>query len=632
MRRPAILLAFLCGAAVVSLAAKSQNYVESISDPKEWKKLLRTRTNVLVLYSKGKIKQELNNVFNEVSRELRGTATLVHIDCQGDGKKLCKKNKVESSGGYSLKHYKDGDFHKDYDRRETVQSMSTFLRDPAGDIPWDEDEQGVDVIHINDVNALTKLLKKEKSFMMMFYAPWCGFCKRLKPDYSAAATELKGEHTIVAMDVNKPENSAARIKYNITGFPTLIYFESGGPKFTYEGENNKAGIVGFMRNPGQAPEKPKEEAWADTASDVHHLTDGNFHEFIKSESSVLVMFYAPWCGHCKRMKPEYDAAGAILKEKGAVGKVAALDATAHTGIGGEFAIKGYPTIKYFKDGEFAFDVSSAREKDKIVEFMMDPKEPPPPPPPEKPWSETESSVVHLTDDNYKPFLKKKKHVLVMFYAPWCGHCKKAKPEMTGAADKFVDDAKVEFAAVDCTVYQTLCTLNDVSGYPTFKYFNYYKNTKPYNGGRTESDFVKFMSDPENPLSGSSPPTPSPTEEWASVTGAQHIMHLTNDNFDTFIQDKEALVMFYAPWCGHCKAMKGDYGLAALEMVSAGLSGRLAAVDATLERSLASRYDIRGFPTLKFFRRGQMVSEYNRSRKTADIVEFMKKPPTGKDEL
>lgn len=65
---------------------------------------------------------------------------------------MCKKNKVEPST-YLLKHYKDGDFHKDYDRRETVQSMSTFLRDPSGDIPWDEDEQGVDVVHINDMNV-----------------------------------------------------------------------------------------------------------------------------------------------------------------------------------------------------------------------------------------------------------------------------------------------------------------------------------------------------------------------------------------------------------------------------------------------------------------------------------------------
>lgn len=46
-----------------------------------------------------------------------------------------------------------------------------------------------------------------------------------------------------------------------------------------------------------------------------------------------------------------------------------------------------------------------------------PKEPPPPPPPEVPWSEEPSNVVHLTEEDFKPFLKRKKHVLLMFYAP-----------------------------------------------------------------------------------------------------------------------------------------------------------------------------------------------------------------------
>ncbi|KAL7638944.1 UNVERIFIED_CONTAM: hypothetical protein RMT77_010478 [Armadillidium vulgare] len=616
------------------LASKPQSFVETVSDSKDWKKILRTRTNVLVLYTKGKVKNEIASVFADVSRELRGTATLIQIDCVGEGKKLCKKNRVEPMS-YILKHYKDGDFHKDYDRKETVQSMVTFLRDPSGDLPWDEDPNGEDVTHINDIQSLNKLLKREKSFMMMFYAPWCGFCKRLKPDYSSAATELKTTHVLAAMDVNKPENAQARIKYNITGFPTLIYFENGAPKYTYEGENNKAGIVSFMKEPGPAQEKPKEDLWSDVPSDVVHLTDSTFHTFLKTHSSVMVMFYAPWCGHCKKMKPEFTSAAATLKEKSINGKLAAVDATKEKKLGSEFGVKGYPTLKYFKDGEFAFDVSSLREKEKIVEFMLNPKEPPPPPPPEKPWSEIDSAVVHLDEENFKQFLKKKKHVLVMFYAPWCGHCKKAKPEFISAAEHFADDPKVEFAAIDCTLYQQLCSLNDVRGYPTFKYFNYYKNTKPYNGGRTETDFVSFMSDPENPLSGSPPPPPSPEEEWNSLAGSEYLQHLTAATFDSFLQNKVVLVMFYAPWCTHCKAMKSDYCSAASQMAKEGIDGHLATVDATVERSLSSKYNIEGFPTLKLFQRGIEVAEYNGERKASKFVAFMRNPPllnNHKDEL
>lgn len=75
---------------------------------------------------------------------------MVVIDCSnGDLKKLCKKLKILPTP-YLIKHYKEGEFHKDYDRSITLTSISNFMRDPTGDLPWEEDPAGVDVIHLSD--------------------------------------------------------------------------------------------------------------------------------------------------------------------------------------------------------------------------------------------------------------------------------------------------------------------------------------------------------------------------------------------------------------------------------------------------------------------------------------------------
>lgn len=87
-------------------------------------------------------------------------------------------------------------------------------------------------------------------------------------------------------------------------------------KYHYEGENNKNAIVSFMKNPEVPLTKIQEPEWSDTDSEIVHLTAASFDPVIKEEASVLVMFYAPWCGHCKRMKPEYEKAAAIMKNEG----------------------------------------------------------------------------------------------------------------------------------------------------------------------------------------------------------------------------------------------------------------------------------------------------------------------------
>jgi len=261
----------------------------------------------------------------------------------------------------------------------------------------------------------------------------------------------------------------------------------------------------------------------DSNTPVILLNGDNFEkEVVKSKDIWLILFYAPWCGHCQAFSPEYEKAAKALK---GIFKIGAVDADKEKALGGKYGIQGFPTVKFFgihKDKPV--DYNSARKAESVIDFMF-----------EKARAITnarlgmkknsstnnnagsqqhqqqqqqqqkqkasepgnEKDVIVLTDDNFDSTVFNDESMwLIAFYAPWCGHCKKLLPEWTAAATQLRGTVKI--AKVDATVHQKLAQRYQIQGYPTIKIFSpgkgEDKKVEEYQGPRDTSGIVQYALD------------------------------------------------------------------------------------------------------------------------------------------
>ncbi|XP_073141835.1 protein disulfide-isomerase [Henckelia pumila] len=453
-----------------------------------------------------------------------------------------------------------------------------------------ESESGEFVVTLGHSN-FTDFVAKHKFIVVEFYAPWCGHCKKLAPEYEKAASILSKtdpQVVLAKVDASDQNNKPLANEYEIRGFPTLKILRYGGSVVQeYKGPRDADGIVSYLKKqsgPASVELKSPEEVTsiiesnkilvvgvfqelsgesfenfttlADRLRDdceFGHTIDGkllphgdissggpfvrlfkpfdelvvNIQEFDvdalvkfveetsiptltlfdkdpKHHPFVIKYFNSP---NAKAMlflnftNGQFDAfeskyRNVALQYKGQGLSFLMGDVEASQGAFKYFGINDdqVPLIIIQKaDGEKYLKPNV--EPDHIESWVKDFKdgivrpykksEP-------VPDANDEPVKVVVADSLQEMVLSSGKNVLLEFYAPWCGHCKKLAPILDEVAVSFENDPDVIIAKIDATTNDIPRETFDVKGYPTLYFKSCSGNVVQYDGDRTKEDMIEFI--------------------------------------------------------------------------------------------------------------------------------------------
>lgn len=225
----------------------------------------------------------------------------------------------------------------------------------------------------------------------------------------------------------------------------------------------------------------------------------------------------------------------------------------------------------------------------------------------------ESKIVKYDTQTFTENINLKNH-FVMFYAPWCSHCQRLYPIWEQLADLLNEEgSRVTIAQVDCTTETVLCAQQDITGYPTLKYFSPDKlEPVKYKDIHFLTHLTMFL----NVQMGSSLGT-GELEEVENVG----VKELTDDNYTDQLSKGNHFVKFYAPWCGHCQKLAPTWEELGKTYVKH-KEVTINKVDCTVNKQACRNFGIKSYPTLLWIEKGQQIDKFQGQRNINNFKHYI----------
>lgn len=415
-----------------------------------------------------------------------------------------------------------------------------------------------------------------------FFAPWCGHCKALAPEYEEAATTLK-EKNISLVKVDCTAEADLCQEHGVEGYPTLKVFRGLKTVASYPGARKSAAIISYMT---------KQSLPAVSVLSKDTLTD-----FKTSDSVVLVGYFA---ADDKSSNQTFTKVADSLRDSYLFGAISDASVAEAEGVK-QPAIVLYKT---FDEGKNTF--TKKFDEDAITKFAKAAATP---------------LVGEVGPETYQGYMSAGLPLAYIF-AEGEDERKDLAKELKSVAEKY--QGKINFATIDAKAFgQHATNLNlEVGKWPAFAIQDTVKNLKfPFDQTKTItakdiSDFVdKFNSGSLKP-SIKSEAVPEKQDGPVTVVVAHNYDEIVLDN------KKDVLIEFYAPWCGHCKSLAPKYDELGELFKAHSDKVVIAKVDATANDVPD---DIQGFPTIKLYPAGKKSDPvtFSGGRTVEDLAAFVK---------